>query len=87
MDAGGDETAAGTRRRSLSCQVWLWEGQMRRQRVQLSTDGSHLHRSMQLQQQRNREACDNVDMIENDSCDGETSDEQDHNSEEDEDDE
>ena len=33
------------------------------------------------------EACDNVDMIENDSCDDETSDEQDDDSEEDEDDE
>ena len=30
MDAGNDETAAGTRRCSLSCQVWPWEGQMRK---------------------------------------------------------
>ena len=28
MDASDDETAAGTRRCSLSCQVWLWEGQI-----------------------------------------------------------
>ena len=33
------------------------------------------------------EECDNFDMIENDSCDDETSDEQDDDSEEDEDDE
>ena len=52
MDAGDDETAAGTRRCSLSCQVWLWKGQMQKQQVQLSKGGSHLHRSMQLQQRR-----------------------------------
>ena len=54
MDAGDDETAAGTRRCSLSCQVWLWKGQMHKQQVQLSKGGSHLHRSMQLQQRRDR---------------------------------
>ena len=30
MDAGDDETAAGTRPCSLSCEVWLWEGQMQK---------------------------------------------------------
>ena len=51
MDASDDDTAAGTRHCSLSFQVWLWEGQMQKQQVQPSMIGSHVHRSMQLQQQ------------------------------------
>ena len=82
MDAGDDETAAGTRRCSLLSSVAVG-------RTNVETTGAAVEGRVSLAQIYAAAAavCDNVDMIENDSCDDETSDEQDDDSEEDEDDE
>ena len=54
---------------------------MPKQQVQLSKGGSHLQGLCSCRNDETGEECDNVDMIENDSCDDETSDEQDDDSE------